>query len=61
MIKMAAQDVVLVLACAFHMPAAAAIRRLRNVDVFAQATTSAFLKMGYRPSCMSVAARVVCV
>ena len=35
MIKMATQDVVLVLACAFHVPAAAAIRGLRNVDVFA--------------------------
>ena len=35
MIKMAAQDVVLAPACAFHMPAAATIRRLRNVDVIA--------------------------
>ena len=35
MMKMAAQDVVLAPARAFQMPAAAAIRRLRNVDVIA--------------------------
>ena len=50
MIKMAAQDTVLAPACAFHTPAAAAIGRLRNVVVFALATTSALLKMGSCPS-----------
>ena len=35
MIKVAAQDVMLVPACALQMPAAAVIRRLRNVDVIA--------------------------
>ena len=35
MMKMVAQDVVLAPARAFQMPAAAAIRRLRNVDIIA--------------------------
>ena len=35
MIKVAAQDVMLVPAWALQMPAAAVIRRLRNVDVIA--------------------------
>ena len=35
MIKVAAQDVMLVPACELQMPAAAVIRRLRNVDVIA--------------------------